>query len=75
MSDKVFSATKFFDFIYRTRTALNFGALFSDGTADYVSPYEPKTGDDVTIKFRTASDNVDEVFLIAGGERYRKCIF
>ena len=70
MSNSQFSAVKFFDFIYRTRTALNFGALFSDGTEDYVSPCQPKSGDDVTIRFRTASDNVDEVYLIAAGERY-----
>ena len=50
MSNSQFSAVKFFDFIYRTRTALNFGALFSDGTEDYVSPCQPKSGDDVTIR-------------------------
>ena len=35
--------------------------LHSDETAFYHNPLEPKTGDIVTIRFRTAKDDVDEV--------------
>ena len=38
--------------------------LHSDETAYYHSPLEPKAGDIVTIRFRTAKDDVDEVVLI-----------
>lgn len=39
-------------------------ALFSDGTADYCSPMEPKLGESVKIRFRTAKNNVDRVVAI-----------
>ena len=50
--------------IYNSTTILNFGALFSDVTPMFVNPAEPKKGDDVTIRFRTAHSNVDRVVLI-----------
>ncbi len=65
------NAARFFKYIYNTKTALNFGALFADGTGEYRCPPEPATGDPVTLKFRTAIDNVDEVYLIYNGERAR----
>lgn len=46
-------------------------ALFSDGTADYRQPVEPKAKEAVTISFRTAKDNVDAVRLCAGHRYYR----
>ncbi len=49
---------------------LNRQALFSDGTADYRQPAEPKEGEDVTIRFRTKKDNVDTVFLCAMDHSY-----
>ena len=64
-------ARRLLDYIFKTKSALNFGALFSDGTEDYRSPAEPKTGDEVTLRFRTATDNVDFVYLIINGERMR----
>ena len=48
---------------------LNTRALFSDMTEDYVSPLEPQPYSILTIRFRTAKDNVDHVFLISQGER------
>ena len=45
------------------RLILRKRALFSDGTADYRMPPEPKAGDTVKIRFRTAADNVDLVVL------------
>ncbi|MBQ8638478.1 MAG: glycoside hydrolase family 13 protein [Lachnospiraceae bacterium] len=46
---------------------LNKGALFCDETEAYRIPAEPEQGDTVTIRFRTAADNVDHVYLITGG--------
>lgn len=53
------------------RPVLNRQALFSDGTADYREPMEPKTGETVTIRFRTGQDNVDAVWLCVGDRRLR----
>jgi alpha-glucosidase len=69
MSD--FKALKIINHIFRTRAALNTGALFSDGTEFYRNPQEPKTGDAVTLRFRTAIDNVDEVYVVCNGKRSR----
>ncbi len=43
---------------------INLIALHSDETEFYHSPLEPKAGDIVTIRFRTAKDDVDEVALV-----------
>ena len=48
------------------RPVLNTRALFSDETENYVCPMEPKAGETVKIRFRTAKDNVDFVFFISG---------
>ncbi|KMZ52460.1 glycoside hydrolase family 13 protein [Dorea sp. D27] len=39
-------------------------ALFCDGTASYVSPPEPAENKRVTLRFRTAKDDVDSVRLV-----------
>lgn len=44
---------------------INFDALFADGTKDYRSPEEPEPGDTVFLRFRTAKDNVDNVFIVS----------
>lgn len=44
-------------------------ALFSDGTKLFRNPAEPMPGDDVSIRFRTAKENVDTVCLIWNGSR------
>ena len=53
-------------YILQMRPVFNVEALFSDETENYVSPMEPMPGERVTIRFRTAKDNVDEVYLISG---------
>lgn len=45
---------------------LNKGALFCDETAQYRQPAEPERGESVTIRFRTAAENADSVYLITG---------
>ena len=52
--------------IYNSTTILNFGALFSDGTPNFVTPAEPEFGDTVTIRFRTARNNADGVDIVIG---------
>ena len=55
-----------FHYIMTMRPSLNKQALFSDTTSDYVFPAEPRPRDKVTIKFRTAKNNVDMVVLVSG---------
>ena len=45
-------------------------ALFADTTKDYLIPAEPAAYDNVTIRFRTAKDNVDRVFCVHKGWRH-----
>ena len=56
--------------IYNSTTVLDFGALFSDGTPQFVSPAEPMPGDSVTITFRTARSNVDTVLFVSENDRF-----
>ena len=43
---------------------MNRQALFTDETQDYRRPEEPDAGETVTLRFRTAKDDVDRVFYI-----------
>ncbi|MCH5267171.1 MAG: glycoside hydrolase family 13 protein [Lachnospiraceae bacterium] len=45
-------------------------ALFSDGTASYRMPPEPDAYEPVCLRFRAGRENVDEVILIFGEQRY-----
>ena len=56
--------------IFNTTTILNFGALFTDVTPNFVKPAEPDIGDDITIRFRTARNNADGVHLVMGDVHY-----
>lgn len=55
-------------YIATMRPVFNRRALFSDTTGDYLIPEEPSAGEKVTVKFRTARNNVDRVVLIYGEE-------
>ena len=57
-------------YIANMRPVFNRRALFSDTTKEYVTPAEPSRYDLVTIRFRTAKNNVDRVFLVCQGERH-----
>lgn len=57
-------------YIATMRPLFNRRALFTDTTAEYISPAEPANYDVVTIRFRTARNNVDRVFLVRRGERH-----
>lgn len=56
-------------YVFQNKPAIRSDALFCDGTGDYRIPAEPMHGDEVTLKFRTAKGNVDQVFVICDGER------
>ena len=43
---------------------MNREALFCDGTANYVSPAEPMANEKVSLRFRTAANDVEHVFLL-----------
>lgn len=58
------------EYIMRMRPVFRKEALFSDGTKDYRIPAEPQENETVTIKFRTAKDNVDGVWLCTEDEAY-----
>ncbi|MCI6857816.1 MAG: alpha amylase N-terminal ig-like domain-containing protein, partial [Eubacterium sp.] len=53
---------------YHTTPVLNVEALFSDGSSNYVNPAEPKTGDEVRVRFRTAGGNAGHVYLCVNGK-------
>lgn len=67
--DKLAKAEKVMKYIYSMRPALNLGALFSDGTQFYRFPEEPLPGESLRLRFRTALDNVEQVFLYWRGEK------
>ena len=49
---------------------MNREALFSDGTGQYLVPSEPKKNEVVTIRFRTAKNDVDFVRVISGSRAF-----
>lgn len=67
----VYEINKMQRYIMQTRPILQKEALFSDGTKDYRIPPEPKENETVRVRFRTARDNVDFVFLCTEKERYK----
>ena len=56
-------------YIASMRPVLDRRALFSDTTEEYVIPCEPSPYDEITIRFRTAINNIDRVFLVCKGEK------
>ncbi|MBO7096427.1 MAG: alpha amylase N-terminal ig-like domain-containing protein, partial [Lachnospiraceae bacterium] len=58
------------NYILNMRPVFNSRALYSDTTSNYLDPEEPKAGEQVRIRFRTAKNNVDTVCLVSGGRRY-----
>lgn len=56
-------------YITSMRPVFNKHALFSDMTEDYLIPCQPSAYSLVKIRFRTAKNNVDYVFLVHNGEK------
>ncbi len=57
------------NYVNSIRPLIKKKALFSDTTENFVIPFEPTAYDRITIRFRTAKDNVDSVYIVLGGER------
>lgn len=57
-------------YIAGMRPVFNRRAIFSDTTAEYVTPAEPSAYDLVTVRIRTAKNNVDLVFFVHQGQKY-----
>ncbi len=57
-------------YITTMRPVFNKTGLFTDTTEEYVSPMEPSAYDLVTVRFRTAKNNVDRVFFVHKGQKY-----
>ncbi len=58
------------DYILSMRAVFNIRALYSDTTSNYLSPEEPEPGEEITVRFRTAKNNVDVVLLVSGSKRF-----
>lgn len=56
-------------YIYNMNQVLNQDALFSDGTKEYRIPPEPMPYEKVRLRFRTARDNVDVVYVVTSNEK------
>jgi len=52
-------------YINSMRPIIKKKALFSDTTANFVTPFEPRAYDRVRIRFRTGKNNVEKVFIIS----------
>ena len=70
MSGNRVKTQRIFEYIYNNKPALNISAIFADGTEGYRYPPEINEGEAVTLKLRTAINNVDNVYLICNGNRY-----
>ena len=46
------------------RPVFNRKALFTDLSEDYVSPMEPSAYGEITVRFRSAKNNIDKVFFV-----------
>ena len=57
-------------YITSMRPLLRKRAVFSDTTENFVTPAEPTAYEMVTIRFRTAKNNVDRVFFVKGNEKF-----
>lgn len=67
--DRMSTSVKTQIYMENLTTIFNPQALFADGTVFYRDPVEPMPGDNVRLRFRTARENVDSVYLVCGDNR------
>ncbi|MGN1160356.1 MAG: glycoside hydrolase family 13 protein [Lachnospiraceae bacterium] len=65
--ERIMRAEEQQQYITRMRPLLKKRALFSDTTGDYVIPPEPRSYDQIKIRFRSGVDNIDRVYFVCGG--------
>lgn len=58
-------------YVTMMRPVMDREALYADCTEEYVIPAEPMEGEEVVIRFRTAKNNVDQVYLLSDEQRIR----
>ena len=58
-------------YIQELRPVFHRRALFSDTTGEYVIPAEPKPYEKIKIRFRTAKDNIDYVYVIINKKQFK----
>ncbi|MBQ8591829.1 MAG: glycoside hydrolase family 13 protein [Lachnospiraceae bacterium] len=56
-------------YISGMRPVLRKRALYTDTTENYITPAEPSIYAEVKVRFRTAKNNVDRVFMVIGNEK------
>ncbi|MCM1086618.1 MAG: glycoside hydrolase family 13 protein [Muribaculaceae bacterium] len=69
-NNQIWKAEQNYQYITSMRPVFNRNALFSDTTENYVSPAEPSAYGEVTIRFRSAKNNIDNVFFITKGVKH-----
>ncbi len=58
-----------YQYISSMRPVLDKKAMFSDTTANFISPAEPEPYSVVTIRFRSKKNNLDRVFCVCQGSK------
>lgn len=74
MGGRVIISFEISGLILRT-SMINRNALFSDETANFKTPYEPASGDTVTIIFRTLANDVLQAWAVINGVRHKMTKF
>jgi len=62
--DRFVKAEQKYQYISSMRPVFNRKALFTDTTGNYIFPAEPSAYGEVTIRFRSAKNNIDRVFFV-----------
>lgn len=57
------------EYMLLMRPLLDKKALYSDETESFLKPFDPDPGEELTVRFRTAKDNADLVYLVRDQER------
>lgn len=69
--EELTSAQKSWAYLSSIRPVLNIRALFHDETDFYRNPQQPDKNSSVMLRFRTAKNNVDSVYAIAGHKSHK----
>lgn len=68
--NQFWKAERNYQYIAAMRPVFNRKALFSDTTGNYISPAEPSAYGEVTIRFRVAKNNIDNIFFVHKGVKH-----
>ncbi len=65
--ERIMKAEEQQQYITRMRPLLKKRALFSDTTEDFVTPSQPRSYDEIKIRFRAGINNIDRVYFVCKG--------